>query len=61
MSESTTAKEIRTREQIAVVDKVLTTAYEDCGNAKYQLSKLAKVNKPNKSNTTSKTINNDKI
>jgi len=35
MSESTTAKEIRTREQIAVVDKVLTTAYEDCGNAKY--------------------------
>jgi hypothetical protein len=37
MSESTTAKEIGTGEQIAAVDKVPTTAHKDRGDAEYQL------------------------
>jgi hypothetical protein len=60
-SKSTTAEEIETREQIAAVDKVLTTAYKDHSDTKYLLSKLVEVNKPNESNTTSETIDNDRI
>jgi hypothetical protein len=37
MSESTTAKEIGTGEQMTAVDKVPTTAHKDRGDAEYQL------------------------
>jgi hypothetical protein len=60
-SEFTTAKEIETKEQIATVNKVLTTAYEDHSDTEYLLSKLVEVNKPDEPDTTSKTIDNNKI
>jgi hypothetical protein len=61
MSESIIAEEIGTREQMAVVDKVPTTAYEDCGDSEYQLGESAEVNEPDESDTTSEMIDNDEI
>jgi len=61
MSKSTTAKEIGTGEQMAAVDKVLTTAHEDRGDVEYQLGESAEVNEPDESDTTSETIDNDEI
>jgi hypothetical protein len=46
---------------IEAVDKVLTTAYEDRGDAEYPLGELAEVNEPDESDTTSETIDNDEI
>jgi hypothetical protein len=48
-------------EQIAVVDKVPTTAHKDRANTEYQLSESAEVNKLDESDTTSETIDNDEI
>ena len=56
MSESTTAREIGTGEQMAAVDKVPTSAYEDHGDAEYQLGESAEVNELDESDTTSETI-----
>jgi hypothetical protein len=61
MSESTTAEEIGTGEQIAAVDNVPTTAYKDRGDAEYQLGESVEVNEPDESDTTSETIDNDEI
>ena len=44
---------------MAAVDKVPTTAHEDRGDTEYPLGKSVEVNKPNESNTTSETIDND--
>jgi hypothetical protein len=60
-SESTIAKEIGTREQMAAVDKVLTTAHEDRAGAEYPLGELAEVNEPDESDITSETTDNDEI
>jgi hypothetical protein len=60
-SESTTAEKIKTREQMAAGDKVPTTAHEDRGDAEYPLSKSVEVDKPDEPNTTSETIDNDRI
>ena len=57
-SKSITIKEIKTGKQIKAVNKVPTTAYKDCSNA---LSELIEVNKLNKFNITSETINNNKF
>jgi hypothetical protein len=61
ISKSTTAEEIETGEQMAAVDKVPTTAYKDRGNTEYLLGKSVEVNKPDRSDTTSKTIDNNRI
>jgi hypothetical protein len=60
-SEFTIVEEIGTREQMAAVDKVPTTAHEDRGNAEYSLGELVELNEPDESNTTSETIDNDEI